>query len=376
VSSHLRHCPKHRKPLPCSHCALAAKPAPVVPATETPEPAPALVIPTHKKMGRPPRLGVAMTPAERKAASRLNRKQKEQDAERRRLIAELMKIYRRQQSRIVIDARKTHKKWEDAHKAARQHERQHLDELTQMSLAGLQSVLGIQTRTPDTHGRLHNERSGETERGYGQSEIERILAAQQHDASLTSASTTLRAATISPNDLFIESEQERDPNHALLAAGHKSKPKGCGPTSFEVDKTAEVADATRRGPTKPVYEPTTREKWKTKAIESLVSKIDFYSGPSPKCAYCQKTFLVKLSAENHLEEQYGQGERDLSAWWDHAWTMQQVAGDSIPFDSKPRGLSYVHYVGIRAEMDLVKSQARKKPSKKPKRSFVTSAVSG
>lgn len=27
MSSHLRHCPKHRKPLPCSHCALMAKPA-------------------------------------------------------------------------------------------------------------------------------------------------------------------------------------------------------------------------------------------------------------------------------------------------------------------------------------------------------------
>ena len=34
MSSHLRHCPKHRKPLPCAHCALTAKPAP-----ETLEPA-------------------------------------------------------------------------------------------------------------------------------------------------------------------------------------------------------------------------------------------------------------------------------------------------------------------------------------------------
>jgi hypothetical protein len=28
MSGHLRHCPKHRKTLPCPHCALAAKPAP------------------------------------------------------------------------------------------------------------------------------------------------------------------------------------------------------------------------------------------------------------------------------------------------------------------------------------------------------------
>src|SRR5436853_7093867 len=30
MSSHLRSCPKHRKPLPCAHCALAAKPVIVV----------------------------------------------------------------------------------------------------------------------------------------------------------------------------------------------------------------------------------------------------------------------------------------------------------------------------------------------------------
>src|SRR5258708_36165164 len=29
MSNHLRHCPKHKKPLPCAHCALAAKPAQV-----------------------------------------------------------------------------------------------------------------------------------------------------------------------------------------------------------------------------------------------------------------------------------------------------------------------------------------------------------
>jgi len=29
MSTHFRHCPKHRKPLPCAHCALAVKPAPI-----------------------------------------------------------------------------------------------------------------------------------------------------------------------------------------------------------------------------------------------------------------------------------------------------------------------------------------------------------
>ncbi len=35
MSSHLRHCPKHRKPLPCPHCALTAKSTQAPSATAT-----------------------------------------------------------------------------------------------------------------------------------------------------------------------------------------------------------------------------------------------------------------------------------------------------------------------------------------------------
>src|SRR5882762_346281 len=62
MSSHLRHCPKHRKPLPCPHCALAAKPAqaPAVAVMEA-EPAPVTpavkvpitVLPPHKADAKP-----------------------------------------------------------------------------------------------------------------------------------------------------------------------------------------------------------------------------------------------------------------------------------------------------------------------------------
>jgi len=48
----------------------------------------------EKKRGRPPKNALAMTPAERKAASRANQKQKEQDAERERIISALAKMYR------------------------------------------------------------------------------------------------------------------------------------------------------------------------------------------------------------------------------------------------------------------------------------------
>jgi hypothetical protein len=57
--------------------------------------------PTHfgkispeKKRGRPPKNAVSMTPAESKAASRANQKQKERDAEREEMIIALAKMYR------------------------------------------------------------------------------------------------------------------------------------------------------------------------------------------------------------------------------------------------------------------------------------------
>src|SRR5258708_22056093 len=34
MSNHLRYCPKHRKPLPCPHCALTAKPAQAPPTSQ------------------------------------------------------------------------------------------------------------------------------------------------------------------------------------------------------------------------------------------------------------------------------------------------------------------------------------------------------
>src|SRR5438094_122342 len=46
--------------------------------------------PAPRKRGRPPKNTVAMTPAERKAASRTNQKAKQDDVERRKLIAEIL----------------------------------------------------------------------------------------------------------------------------------------------------------------------------------------------------------------------------------------------------------------------------------------------
>lgn len=134
MSSHLRHCPKHRKPLPCAHCALVAKPS-----TNS---EPAAVEPVKPKRGRPPKGDRAMTDAERK------REQRRSDS-----IADVLAI-------------------------------------------------------PDSRGRLHNERSGEADRRFGMSEMERIVAAQ-----------------------------DRDENGSRCTGG-----EGAGPTEMEQDTSADKAD--------------------------------------------------------------------------------------------------------------------------------------
>lgn len=162
-----------------------------------------------KKRGRPPRNAAAMTPAERKAASRANQKRKEQDAERKHLIAalmkqadlsegidttlhlrelmkhsieelrerknliaELMEIYRSKEAHVIGKAEKYRR-------IGRQQERQHLRDLTGLSIEELRVTLKGVNDPLDTRGRLPNERrSGET----GMKELQRIAAARVRDA--------------------------------------------------------------------------------------------------------------------------------------------------------------------------------------------------
>jgi hypothetical protein len=159
-----------------------------------------------KKRGRPPKNAVAMTPAERKAASRLNRKQKEQDAEREDLIAALIKqadfskekLYLQDLMELSIEELREHKKLiaalmeiyrgKQAHiiskvqehrRIAGRQELQHLRELTRLSLEDLRLALKGLSDLPDTRGRLANERmSGKT----GTPEIERIAVARERNA--------------------------------------------------------------------------------------------------------------------------------------------------------------------------------------------------
>lgn len=165
--------------------------------------------PPARKRGRPPKNGVAMTPAERKAASRADQKQKQQDAERERLIAALMKqadlgegivktwllqdlmresIEELRERKNLISALMRFYRSEQAHitskveehrRVARQQEKLHLRALTEMSIEDLRVTFNGVSDRPDVLGRLPNERmSGHT----GMEELERIAAARVRDA--------------------------------------------------------------------------------------------------------------------------------------------------------------------------------------------------
>src|SRR6266480_3025797 len=73
MSTHLRHCPKHRKPLPCPHCALAAS---AVVAVAEPE--------LKRGRGRPAKY---QTDAERKAADTARKRDERAEAKASRIIA-------------------------------------------------------------------------------------------------------------------------------------------------------------------------------------------------------------------------------------------------------------------------------------------------
>lgn len=100
-----------------------------------------------------------MTAAERKARERENKKAKQEDAERRNLVAELMRIYKRQQSAVVSNT-KTPEATAERQCIARVQRRRYRAGLEELPVVELRSALKVQQETVDSHGRLHNERSG------------------------------------------------------------------------------------------------------------------------------------------------------------------------------------------------------------------------
>jgi hypothetical protein len=329
MSSHLRHCPKHRKPLPCAHCALVAKPASPVVAVIEP-------LPILKRRGRPSKFGSAMTPAERKATSRANQKAREDDVERKKLVAELMKIYNRQQSDLVVDDEDS-KATEERRRVIREQERRYHDDLMQLSLTHLRATLYVQQETPDSHGRLHNERSGAPSR----SEIEHL----HFKAETTGAFTT----GDDPGNAGLD---DVDP---LLAGTSRVRPGGAG--SGETDPDDDDGDV-RPSSGRQTYEPTGAEKRLQKVIEHIIDQMIVEDETvGAQCPFCDQFFLVEQGAENHLYEQYGAGKRERERFERHRdmvfefQSSQPMPPGYIPLTSpEPTSVAYQHYVGINLEL--------------------------
>jgi len=277
-----------------------------------------------------------MTPAERKAASRATQKAKQDDAERRNLIADILKIVRRNLAgpgdvgRYGVVA------------ANRKYIRVLHDDLFYLSVNKLQMSLEA-LKIPDSRGRLHNERSGEKNRSMGQSEIETIVAAMQHDSSL------------------IDDDSQQDPT---LARGFQVTPPGHGPDSDETDD----ADSTgvRSGTAKPQLTLSANEKWLKETISRIVGKMNFDTD-STKCPFCFDVFLTPVGAEGHLEDQYVRGQKDIERLQEYTADMStlnshpSMPGEGIAVAVEPNTKAYWHFKTINREIESVRKQSRKKP---------------
>lgn len=166
-----------RKPIQRAFTGLVGMP-PEQSATLAPVPAPS--VPAKRGPGRPPNGDKAMTPTERKRASRANNTAKVADAQRRDLIAKLLETYKR-----MLPENDTRSNYLVSN---RQRMRTLHNELFALTLKQLELVLSQFNGTLDSTGRLKNERSGEDNRKYGMSEMERIVAAQERDEATTKVS--------------------------------------------------------------------------------------------------------------------------------------------------------------------------------------------
>lgn len=339
-------------------------PSPVQPPliVATPEP-----VSTPKRRGRPPKFGVAMTVAERQAASRAWRKEKHQDVERRNLVAEILKIYRRELS--WAGGAITVERESKIYKANKHHLRSLHNELLNLSIEELQAVLDTKKNNPDSEGRLHNERSGQGPQKHGQTEIERILGLIQHDT--TKVVTPFWA---NPADSVIDDDEELTRDTAKqMAAGFRGRPEGAGPASYDPkDSMDDEADAPKQGAAKPKYVPTATDKRVTETIQHILMQIPEWAGHLPKlieakCPFCSETFSIRLGMENHLESQYGKGKKQAEK---HLELIQaavdfnaiQLPGHKLEVNDEPQDVPYTHYKAINSVMKDLRKAARKKPA--------------
>jgi hypothetical protein len=247
-------------------------------------PAPGILVPallSGKKPGRPPKYA---NNAEKQAEYRKRQKIKEDDTERRNLVTKLMKIYRRQQGRIVFDpihpSAKDHLRISDGKQRRAYH-----DALMELTLKDLQLALATEKEAPDSHGRLPGETSGEGPRSGGMSSFERQIAA---------------------------AERDRD--------GRKVRPEGAGPDVYEYPNTADPADnEAPRGQRISAKELENEDRINAKFEALALEGFDEYGHcqiPS-MCAYDQTPCTFKAAslegAIEHLWTEFRRGEK----LWEH-----------------------------------------------------------
>lgn len=227
-SNHLRHCSKHRKPLPCAHCALIAAKTAVVAVDEIPTQDPITpVVNQDVPVTEPlvPAVDVDQFPAARKKPGpkpkyandnerKLAHKKKNQEPERQRMIKSILRKIRAYISKPIPGHTKF---WEMVHNNREwlTKLRADLNVLTYVEVKTYYDKVVSKKGIQDSKGRLPGERSGEASQTGGMSELERIFAAIERDAN-----------------------------------GHRVRPEGHGAAQFEGDSTAESVDSTGHAPSK------------------------------------------------------------------------------------------------------------------------------
>lgn len=334
--------PAQEPNLPASEIHLEAAVI-TLPLTELNE----LPVSAPKRRGRPSKFGVAMTVAERKAASRAWQKEKQQDAERREIVAEILIIARRNLSKPGGD-NITVLGEQRIESANREYLKSLHENLLHQSVDDLRKSLQALKEHVDSHGRLHGERSGEAEQSMGQSEMETLDAARRHDTGLFEVDD--------PEVATAEAKQ--------MAAGFRVKPEGAGPDTFDKPEDDE-ADKHTGGSPRPNWTPTADEKWLDKAITSIVHKLNLkFVSDTRQCPFCTEIFLVPASAVNHFEEQYGKDVRAYEKWRSFGSALYQMhltTGGPLVSPGLPPKIP--HCWGIEEEIELLRKQARKKPKK-------------
>jgi hypothetical protein len=220
------------------------------------------IVQVRAKPGPKPVHGVAMTAAERKQRSRANKK----EPEKRNLIAVILKVFKRGLP-TPGKAKPGRYSAENVREDNRKRLRQLSEDLMKESLPELQKYLNSLKQTPDSHGRLHNERSGERRLRGEMSEMEVLIAAKER-----------------------------------AEHGGKAEPKGAGPASYEKpDSMTDSADIKSPSPYRETPDAEAR-------IEHQIILIinEIFSNPdvTPKCPWCSETFEEYVQAENHLHAEY------------------------------------------------------------------------